>query len=367
MMEDDLVKVFVKESQVHLESIKSDLFVLQKDINNIDSDLLHGLFRATHSIKGASVFYHYQKIGQLSHTMETLFSQMRYEKIKASQGLIEAFLAGVTLLSAMLDDIGNSDQYDTQKEIDHLSTYLEQSDKPVRMVTVKESYCKGKLAKVFELPEEKLETFLKNGQSLYSLKFFLKKDLTNKGKNPFDIINAINRNGEFIESSLDIDSIQGLADCLDNDLSFVVLFGTDMKIGVIPGTLNIPEEQISVIDLTEQKEKYGFGNYNDLNDQKDTLFLMPQTDLVASKIESLRDLFLEKLKANPAVVKVILKADHIDNVDSLGVNLIIGIYRQVKSESKTFEITGAGEKFLKVARFFKFPALFSIKSKEPTK
>ena len=51
---------------------------------------------------------------------------------------------------------------------------------------------------------------------------------------------------------------------------------------------------------------------------------------------------------------------------SLGVNLIIGVYRQVISESKTFEITGAGEKFLKVARFFQFPALFNIKSKEPT-
>jgi len=365
-MEDELVNVFVKESQVHLEAIKSDLLELQKNIDSMDSDLLHGVFRAIHTIKGASGFYHFQKISELSRAMEDLLSQMRYEKITASQDLIEALFTALTLLNAMLEDITNSDQYDIQNEVTQLKAHLKQTEKPVKTVRVQEIASQGQQPKTFDIPEEKLENFLQTGQSLYSLKFFLKKDLTHKGKTPFDVINAINRSGEFIESSLDIDNIQGLSDCLDNDLSFVVLFGTGMDVGLISGTLGIPESRIVMIDLTEQRAKYGVGTPGDLNPEKDTLFLMPTTDLVASQIEALRDSFLKKLRANPGVLKVILKADLIETVDSLGVNLIIGIYRQVMSESKTFEITGAGEKFLKVANFFRFPSLFKIKSKEPT-
>jgi urease beta subunit len=47
-------------------------------------------------------------------------------------------------------------------------------------------------------------------------------------------------------------------------------------------------------------------------------------------------------------------------VDSLGVNLIIGIYRQAVAEAKTFEIINAGDRFIKVARFFRFYSLFSV-------
>ena len=354
--QNELVRVFVKESQVHLESVESDLLELQNNIDNIDFDILNGVFRGIHSIKGASGFYKFQKIGELSHTMENLLLQLRYEKIKTDTGIIEDFLTCVALLKTMLDDIGKSEEYDIQKEINQLTKYLKQTDESARMVRIQEESGQKNQTQVFELPEEQLKQFVKNGQLLYTLKFFLKKDLTQKGKSPFDLINTINSIGEFIESSLDIDNIHGLADCLENDLSFVVLFATAMNTGFIQDKLNIPQDRISVIDMREMQQKYGRS--------KETLFLMPETDLVASQIEKLRNSFLTKLKENPNVSKVIFKADHIENVDSLGVNLIIGIYRQVNAESKTFEITGAGKKFLKVANFFQFPALFNINSQE---
>jgi ABC-type transporter Mla MlaB component len=88
---------------------------------------------------------------------------------------------------------------------------------------------------------------------------------------------------------------------------------------------------------------------------------------VASRIEEIRAAFLDKLKENPKVSKVVFDAAGIENVDSLGVNLIIGVFRQVKSEKKTFEIINAGEKFLKVAHFFQFPSLFTINGGECSK
>ncbi|MCK5544704.1 MAG: STAS domain-containing protein [Desulfobulbaceae bacterium] len=94
------------------------------------------------------------------------------------------------------------------------------------------------------------------------------------------------------------------------------------------------------------------------------LVLTPEIDLVASGIEKLRDSILAHFKENPDVSKVILDAAEIEVVDSLGVNLMIGLYRQADAESKEFEVINAGEKFMKVAKFFRFLSLFKVKTVE---
>jgi anti-anti-sigma factor len=94
--------------------------------------------------------------------------------------------------------------------------------------------------------------------------------------------------------------------------------------------------------------------------QENRLVLQPRTDLVASHIEALREAVLAQMKKHSTVNGIVVDATGIDIMDSLGVNLIIGIYRHASAESKTFEIINAGEKFIKVARFFRFYALFSV-------
>jgi len=96
-----------------------------------------------------------------------------------------------------------------------------------------------------------------------------------------------------------------------------------------------------------------------------TFFLLPETDLVASQMEEIRDYFMKELRENVDVDKVTLDAKGIEIVDSLGVNLIIGLYRHVSTESKKFNVINAGEKFMKVANFFRFSTLFDIE-KVPT-
>lgn len=92
----------------------------------------------------------------------------------------------------------------------------------------------------------------------------------------------------------------------------------------------------------------------------DRLILTPGTDLVASRIEALRDFFDESLHRNPNVKAVRLDARGIRIVDSLGVNLIVGLFRQTSAEGREMEIAGAGPEFVKVANFFRLPALFPI-------
>ena len=90
------------------------------------------------------------------------------------------------------------------------------------------------------------------------------------------------------------------------------------------------------------------------------LFLAPEADLVASSIEDIRDYCLAQLEENPDVSKVVLDVGGIEFVDSLGVNFIVGLYRQATSNNKAVEIIRAGKSFMKVANFFRFPSLFPV-------
>ena len=94
--------------------------------------------------------------------------------------------------------------------------------------------------------------------------------------------------------------------------------------------------------------------------QGKSLVLQPETDLIASKIEELRNEVLSQMKKHPDAEAIVLDAAGIEIVDSLGVNLIIGIYRQAVADSKFFEVINAGSRFIKVAQFFRFFSLFSI-------
>ena len=64
---------------------------------------------------------------------------------------------------------------------------------------------------------------------------------------------------------------------------------------------------------------------------------------------------------------MVLDAEGVDVVDSLGVNLIIGLYKELSNNSRFFRITNANDKFMKVANFFKFPAIFQIEGVEEHK
>jgi ABC-type transporter Mla MlaB component len=90
------------------------------------------------------------------------------------------------------------------------------------------------------------------------------------------------------------------------------------------------------------------------------LYIVPENNLVAGRVEDMRNFFIAQLKANPDEHTVTLDASGIGVVDSPGVNLIIGLYKHVSAESKTFTLINADETFMKVAHFFGFPAMFKV-------
>ncbi|MBM9575562.1 chemotaxis protein CheA [Leptospira sp. 201903070] len=83
---------FVSESLELLSSMESNLLVLEKDPKN--SECIHSVFRAIHTIKGTSGMFGYEPIEKFTHEVETLLDRIRSGKqVLTKEGIEFLFLA----------------------------------------------------------------------------------------------------------------------------------------------------------------------------------------------------------------------------------------------------------------------------------
>ncbi len=254
--QDELLANFVDESLQHLQTIEPDLLEMEKNRDNVDSEVVNSVFRAIHSVKGASGFFGLKNIGELSHKMENLLSLLRDSKISLTPELIDALLAGVDSLRVMVEDVGESDSFDIKDDLKRIQVLLESDDKnPPKTVSISEK-TENDDSRMFDFFEDDIKRFIKTGMHVYSLKLSLKKDITEQGKTPYDFINNMESTGQYVDSMLDINSVNGLSDCMENDLTFIFVYASILEPDLVPVALEVPQDRITVINIDEYKEKH---------------------------------------------------------------------------------------------------------------
>ncbi|MGB0722405.1 MAG: hybrid sensor histidine kinase/response regulator [Gammaproteobacteria bacterium] len=123
----ELLAMFVQESREHLEVIEPNLLVLEQDGDATDPEIVNLLFRAVHSIKGASSFFGLHAIAQLSHTMENLLGKVRDGELAPSSAITDSLLAGLDKLSTMVMDPEHSESVDAAVEVSVIEVLLSPS------------------------------------------------------------------------------------------------------------------------------------------------------------------------------------------------------------------------------------------------
>ena len=116
---------FVAENRDHLEEIEPDLLSLEREGPDTSPEIVHRVFRAIHSIKGSSGFFHFPAIKELSHVMENVLSLIREGRLVPGAGGVDALLAGVDKLRIMFAEVKQSDQVPYQEELGRLNAILE--------------------------------------------------------------------------------------------------------------------------------------------------------------------------------------------------------------------------------------------------
>jgi two-component system chemotaxis sensor kinase CheA len=121
-MDDELLTEFIEESKHGLQAIESDLLALESD-SALDRSCVDRIFRAIHTIKGASAFLQLDNITSLSHSAESLLVDIREGRTKPSSSNVSIVLQSIDALSAMLEDHDLGESY----QIDSLVAALEKA------------------------------------------------------------------------------------------------------------------------------------------------------------------------------------------------------------------------------------------------
>ncbi|WP_425055690.1 chemotaxis protein CheA [Pseudomonas abyssi] len=114
--------VFFEESQEHIDTMERLLMAMSVD--NPDAEDLNCIFRAAHSIKGASGIFGFDALGQITHIMENLLDQVRKGQRAVSVELVDQFLGVIDCLRQVLDSYRNQTDIDWP-EVERTTNLLE--------------------------------------------------------------------------------------------------------------------------------------------------------------------------------------------------------------------------------------------------
>jgi two-component system chemotaxis sensor kinase CheA len=91
---------FFEEAVDHLAVLESELLQLEECPH--DRERLDGIFRAAHSVKGASGMFGFNEVSSFTHGMEGLLDGMRENRIQVEPALVELLLRSTDVLKALI-------------------------------------------------------------------------------------------------------------------------------------------------------------------------------------------------------------------------------------------------------------------------
>ncbi len=103
----DLVQDFIIESEELIEQLDQDLVELENRKNDLDH--INKIFRAAHTIKGASSFLGFDKMQQVTHQAEEILNKLRKAEMVITPEIMDILLEFVDCIKKILNDIKNGE------------------------------------------------------------------------------------------------------------------------------------------------------------------------------------------------------------------------------------------------------------------
>lgn len=120
---------FIAEATEILEALSRDLLVLdeQRD-REVDPELLNGIFRSAHSLKGLAGMFAQEPIAQLAHGTEDLLDRLRLGKVALRSEVVDALISSLDLFHALLTEASRPEgiTQELAERVGQLSPKLEQ-------------------------------------------------------------------------------------------------------------------------------------------------------------------------------------------------------------------------------------------------
>ncbi len=107
---EELLKDFFSEAELQVETLESNILVLENDPSN--SDAVDEIFRAAHTLKGGSATVEMTELAEFTHAVEDVLDELRSNTIQISEEIIDVLLSSIDIIKAMLEERSNGGIYE---------------------------------------------------------------------------------------------------------------------------------------------------------------------------------------------------------------------------------------------------------------
>jgi len=120
----ELLEGFLAETTELLEKMDDDLVALEKAPD--DMELLNGIFRSIHTVKGASSFLGFELLVQITHKTEDVLNRLRKDELKVTPEIMDVILEACDTVKLLVNDIRNGEIVERELDwiIDKLLPYI---------------------------------------------------------------------------------------------------------------------------------------------------------------------------------------------------------------------------------------------------
>lgn len=230
------LSVFMDECQEHLLTLNQSLLELEHEPDN--HSVLDKIFRAAHTLKGASATMGFNKMANLTHAMEDVLGKLRSKELNVSPELMNSLFEAVDSLEILTNTIseGKEEDIEITGTIQDLHRFISGNIEPVK--TEKRQNLQ---LRYLEAEIEQITAATASGQKLLHIEVTLVEDCLLKGARVFMVLREIEKLGTIIRS------IPAVKDLEDEN------FDTRFIVGVL--TASSPEEFVKNITNIMDVEK----------------------------------------------------------------------------------------------------------------
>ncbi len=193
------LNVFMDEVQEHLQTLNTSLLALEN--NPADSSLLEAIFRAAHTLKGASATMGFNKMSNITHAMEDLLTRLRNGEIAVSSEIINVLFECFDLLDALAQGIaaGHEEDIEAAGLLTQLRMLASAGKKEVAITAARS--VKHEIKPEYNRDEKALiEESISNGRILYHVSVKLREDCLLKGARAFMVLRELEKLGQVVRT-----------------------------------------------------------------------------------------------------------------------------------------------------------------------
>jgi two-component system chemotaxis sensor kinase CheA len=234
------LSVFMDECQEHLLTLNQCLLELEHDPEN--SSILDKIFRAAHTLKGASATMGFNKMANLTHAMEDILGKLRSKEITVSSELMNSLFEAVDSLEILTNTIseGKEEDIEISGTVQDLHRFISGSVEPVQT-----ERRQSLVLRYLDAEIEQITSATSSGAKIYHIEVTLVEDCLLKGARVFMVLREIEKLGTIIRSA---PAVKDLED--ENfDTRFVVgVLSTSSPEEFVKNVTNIMDVEKVIVD-----------------------------------------------------------------------------------------------------------------------